>query len=1031
MNKLDLRTLLGALGVAVLLAATAHGQISTATVTGVITDPSHATIPGAHVQIINDHTGFTKAIVTGAGGRYTFDFLPLGSYTLTVGANGFRDLVRSGVSVAAAQVVRLDLQLELGAATQSVTISGAAPLLASETSNQLSTISNTAVEQLPQPKLNWTTLANIGTGVSMSVYNGPVKSGSGVTTLTMNGIAGEGMSYTLDGANASGTARDSVGIGSYYSPNVIQTVSFDSIQEVSINRGIAPASVSRTMSGDVNLITKSGTNQFHGDAYEVNSVAAYNARAQFLKTKPGFTFNQFGASVGGPIKKNKLFFFGSWEQVRNPGFQAINTNIPSPYLKSISPSVYAPLFKEYPSLPQPANNPTALTVQYIAAGDSIQNDINTTDRVDWYINPTNQLTVRYVFQKPFSEIASAVPWDQREFHFHNHMVNVTFTHSRPSWTASSRFAYNDTPDDRTDEGIYHTPEDEGVSIAGIVGFPQDEDSGALGYYWTGSEDIEMVRGRNTIQFGGIIERQAEAPFDFNTAQFSYPSLAAFLNNAPNKLEVTYALPRNQWVYFYQLGGYVQDDIKATPNLTLNLGLRYDVYTVVHQKNGQLYDRGIDPSRPYLGQGFGPFEPPCCTYGGDHNNFQPRVGFAWSLGARRKTVIRGGFGVEVAPYDWFASTINEDLASSTTPFRSDFNGTQLKAGNVAFPLPMSQFMQGVEAMQNAGAVAPFTDLPSFQTQDHNNPDPYTMQWMIQVQRGLGWGTVLDVGYVGNRGLKETLWRTENLPNRLTGIAPVPSFTTFTLSSPLDSSSYNSLQVSLTKRFEHGLLFGANYTYAHNTSYEGGEIAHAVQAAQDNNDIRADLGPTDFDIQNNFNADFVYQLQLPKWIGLHGRVSNFLIGGWQLSGTFTAQSGLPFTVGNPGSNYPADRADAIPGVTPYLSNYLSTLDYLNPAAFAKVPIDSLSGASGHDGTSKRNGYWYPGMWDLDSMVAKYYRITERARLEFHVDMFNTLNHTNLFGIQTSLNAINFGRFTSALPDSAGLTSRSLQIGARLEF
>lgn len=1020
MGKPNLRRMVTLLGFAVLATLTAHAQINTATLTGRVTDPSHAAIPEAHIQIVNENTGFAKATISDISGGYTFSFLPLGSYTVTVESSGFEKFKRTGVSLAAGEVLRLDLELKIGEATQAVTVSGAAPLINLATSNQLETISNIEVQQLPQPKLDWSTLTNLGTGITLAAYGGSIPAQAGDTTVIMNGITGDAMSFTLDGTNASGTARGT-SIGDYTHPNVINTVAADSIQEISVNKGITPASIGGTISGNVNLISKSGTNQFHGDAYEINSVAAYDARNQFLTNKAGFTFNQFGGSFGGPVKKDKLFFFGSYETVRSSGFTVINTNLPSPYLKSISPAVYAPLFDEYPSLSQPMNDPTALAVQYIAPGAAIQNDLNTTDRADYYISPSNQLTVRYVYAKPYKLDPSAAPGNPQVWQNHHDMINTNFVHSGGTWTASSRFGFS--PDSYSRNQLGLDKDYEGVDISGIVSFPAAEDGGYTGYYWTAMEDIQKVHGRHTIQFGGIVQRQSQNAIDLNTAYWIYSSLDNFLNNAPNELVVTYDYPHELPLYSDQLGAYVQDDIKATPNLTLNLGLRYDVFTVAHQPDGNLYNRGVDPTRPYLGQGFGDYLPPSSTYDPDHNNFQPRVGFALAVGSSRKTVIRGGAGVFVGPTDWFSGTLLEALPSGTIPFRSYFDQSQLAAGNVKYPLPRSEFIPALTAMQNAGVVAPFGKLPSSNTVSQNNPNPYTMQWMIQVEHELGWGTALSVGYVGNRGLKLMMDRRENLPDRISGIAPDPTFTTFTLASPIDSATYNSLQVNVRKQFEHGVTFQASYTHASNTTYCNGGVAGGC-FPQDNNSIRADLGPTPWDISNNFNASAVYQLHLPDWTRWRGRVSNFLIGGWQLSGIFIAQSGLPFTIGNPGSNYPADRADAVPGVNPYLTDYQSTLDYLNPSAFAEVPIAYASGASERAGTSKRDGYFYPGMWNLDSMMAKYFPITERMRLQIHVDMFNTFNHTNLSGLSSSLNAINFGQLTSA-------TSRSIQIGARLEF
>ncbi len=833
----------------------------------------------------------------------------------------------------------------------------------------------------------------------------------------MNGLPGEGMSITVDGSNAAGTL-DGPSIGFYTQPNVINTINTDAIQEVSMNSGILPASVGGTMSGNVNIISKTGTNRFHGDVYEMNSVAAYNARNQFLSTVPGFTFNQFGGALGGPIVKDKLFFFGSYEGVITHGFQVINTNVPSPYLRSMAPSIFKSLLAVLPNVPQPANNPTALNAQYITAGTAINNDMNTTDRVDYYLSSTNQLNVRYIHGQPYKVNPNVIVSNPQIWNANNDMVNGTFFHSRPTWTSSTRFGYNHVYYDRNQLGLASDLEQ--VGLSGIFSAGGAEDSRQLGYYWMLTQDFALTRGRHSIQFGGIVQRQKSNVLDRNTAAFTYSSLADFVSNTPSALQVTYDVPL-VGESSYQIGAYIQDDVKVTPNLTLNLGLRYDIFTVPQEKDGLLFNRGVDPARPQLGPGYGPYLPPSSIYNGDHNNFQPRIGFAWTLGASRKTVIRGGGGVFTMPTSMYTATRTEMQTGANIPFRVNFTRSQLIAANVVYPLPVDQFIPSLRAMQSAGILS--SQLASYTTQPQNNPNPYSIQWMLGVERELGWDTSVEVGYVGNRGIHEIIWLEQDLPARLTGAMVDPTFTPFIFSSPTDSSTYHAVQMSIKKRLKSGLMFQASYTHASDNAYCAGNLAGRCYP-QDNNNIRADYGPVNQDIRNNFNTSFVYEVPIPKWTGLTGRSSRLLLGGWQLSGILIAQDGLPFNIANPGSSYPADRADAVSGVDPYLNNYQSTLQYLNPAAFAKIPIVAVSGASARPGTSGRNAYFYPGMWNLDASFVKGFAITEKVRLQFRGDFFNSLNHTNLTGISGSLTASTFGKLTSA-------TSRSVQIGGRLEF
>jgi outer membrane receptor protein involved in Fe transport len=611
-------------GLAALSALAAFSQINTATLSGTITDPSRAMIATAVVEVRNESTGFVKNL-TAEGGEFTITFLPIGTYTVTVSAPGFQKLVRSGLQLAAGQSLKLDLQLQVGSVSETVSVSSEAPLLQTETTTQLRTLTTSEVRELPQAKLDWTALANLSSGIRTLPSSGAA---GGTGTISMNGITGEAMSITVDGTNAS-TDPEVPATGIYQQPNVINTLNTDAIAEVSIVKGILPASVGGTMAGNVNLISKGGTNTFHGDVFEFNSVSAENARNQFLKTKPRSTFNQYGGSIGGPILKDRLFFFGSYEGVRASRFQALTGNVPSPYLESISPPIYSSVFAVFPKVAQPANNPTALSVPYVGVGSVTQRDSHTAERIDYNISSYNQLALRYTRQDTYQLTPRLVASNRQSFKPRDDMYNANFTHSSSdgTWTSSSRFGYNRLYMLRVDEGFSQGLEGVGLS---------PWSSGGAEYYvlhgstTTYMEDISFTHGAHSVKFGGILQRMGTGRFDLNTAEMSYSTPSDFLANIPASVTITFDVPDSN-LSNYQYGGYVMDDYKVSPNLTLNLGLRYDYFSVPRERDGSLFNRGVDPNRPGLGPGFGPYLPPSSIYNGDFNNFQPRIGLAWSLG----------------------------------------------------------------------------------------------------------------------------------------------------------------------------------------------------------------------------------------------------------------------------------------------------------------------------------------------------------------------------------------------------------------
>jgi hypothetical protein len=997
----------GATAVFLMMVGAANGQTSTATLTGVVTDPTSAAIVNAQIQIRNQGTSVVEKTLSGDSGGFSFNFLPVGTYDLMVQAPGFQSLERKGLLFAAGQTLRLDLQLQVGGEIQSITVSGQEPLVQLSTSDQLHTITNRQVVQLPTPKLDWSGLMNLGTGMA-------VTSAIGSTAVAMNGMAGAAVNFTVDGTSASSNPEQP-SFGFYNQPNLINTVNMDAIEEVSVVKGIIPASVSGTLSGNVNIITKSGSNEFHGDAFELNAVSALNARNQFLSTRPRSTFNQFGGALGGPIVKGRLFFFGSYEGARLSAFRALTGTVPTPYLISMSPSIFAPIFGAYPKAPQPANA-TALTTTFTGTGSTVQNDHNGVGRLDYYLTPGNQVSFRYTRAQPFQNTPSLVSINPREFGAHDDMYNAEFRHSAGAWTSSTRFGWNHLYFTRVDKGF--DSDLQGVAFSGF-------NSGGSEFYvlkgntYTGVEDVAYNRGRHMIKFGGIAQRLQSGRLDLNTATFSYSSLADFQANIPSNTTITFDVPEFS-LHTYQYGAYVQDDFKVSSAFTLNIGMRYDYFTVPKERDGRLFSRGVDPKRPTLGGGFGPYSPPDSLYKGDFNNFAPRLGFAWALDGARKTVLRGGSGVFVSSRPLTSGPAVSVTAGPNIPFRSSFNRAQALAGGLGYPLLNAQFLPTLKRMQDLGVIS--REVASNNPVDFNNPQPYSIQWMLAVERELGFGSTLSVGYVANRSLKLTMRQAQNYPDRLTGRPADPTFSSFFLNTPLDSSTYHSLQTTLRKRFSRGLTFEANFTHASNTSLSDASVT-GQSSAQDSDNLRADHGPTPFQIRNNFNGNFIYELPFARWAG-KGRAAGLALGGWQLSGIVFAHDGGVVNIVNSSSAHPGDRADLVYGAPTLFDNYGRTLRYLNRAAFAAPPIVQVSGEQARPGTLGRNALYGPGMWNLDASVRKSFLITERVSLRLKADFLNAFNHTNLGGLVSNVANASFGQLTSA-------SARTMQIGARIQF
>jgi hypothetical protein len=988
-------------------------QSNTASVYGTIADSSKAIVPGADVTLTNQANGLIKTTTSNRVGQFTFNYIPVGVYALKVASNGFEAQEITGITLEAAQAIELDFQLKVQSVSQTVQVTSAEPLLDLASSEQRGNISNLQLSQLPVQKQDWTSLLKTSAGVAQITAQDAI-GGSGIV---MNGLPGASFNLTVDGTNAS-SQPDIPAFGFYQQPNIINTINNDAIQEVSLVRGIVPASVSGTMSGNVNIITKGGTNEFHGDLFEINDENLYNARNQFLKTRPRYTFNQYGGALGGPILRNKAFFFGSYEGARLSSLTVINANVPSPYLISISPAAFTPIFQAYPAPPaQPAGQPTALTVNINEASSQRQDDGNTVARLDYNLSANNIFTLRYTRARPIKFAPQIISIDPRVTTGHQDAYTGQWIHSGSNWSSNARLGYNRVRISRDDLGI--GSDFEALSFSG-VSTGGSELLIKAGSIYTAEEGVSYTFGRHTLQVGGIFQRMDEGRSDQNTTSLKYSSLSDFQANIPSSIQITFYIPPYA-LYFDQSGGYVQDDFKVSSRLTLNLGVRYDYWTVVKcEKPNCLFNRGVDPANPQWGGGFGPYRPENSVYNATRNDFAPRVGFSLGLGAKSDTVVRGGFGIFTNPHPLYNAAGLSQI-SATEPFRVTLNRAQGLAAGLKYPVPQASYGA---ILQNLTATGLLSTNFTNSTFDTNYPNPYSEQWLLDVQHMLPWRTALDVAYVGNRGLHENIVEDANLPSRATGIAPDPTVSEFSYYYAGDASNYNGLQVELTKRFEGGLSLGANYTYSKALALEQAGLLLETPP-QDNGNIRADYGRTPFDVRNNFVAHGLWDLPVSRWTHTSGRLVTELIDGWQVSGVFSANDGFPLNLTNGNSSYPSDRPDPVAGVSPYIGGYnLGHLQYLNKAAFVNPAIVPASGAQARGGLLARDFANQPGYMDLDASLAKTVHFSERIKLQLRMDAFNALNHTNLSGLQTNTSSGSFGQLTSA-------TARTLQIGGRLIF
>jgi hypothetical protein len=967
-------------------------QVTTATIYGSILDQSGAAVPNAAATLVHEGTGSSSSVKSNSQGQFTVPLLAAGSYAVTVEANGFKTSRQSGLTLTAGQQLQLDIRLDVGNVSETVSVTAEAPILTTTTAEDRNTLGATEVRELPTPRRDWTNLLQIGNGIATAGTGG----------LTLNGLPPAGFRLTVDGTDAEGDP-ELPSLSLYQGFAYIKGVSLEAISEVSVAKGIASAEIAHTMAGNVNLITRSGTNEFHGSLFENNQTENYAARNQFLAAKPPLVLNQFGGSLGGPIVRNRVFFFGVYEGYREKAFRSINGNVPTAEFRERALAAvpgYKPYFDMFP-LPNTPVQPGAVTGFFQGAGANSSSDNHAVVRGDYHINSSNVLSARYTRGRPIRDVPR-VTTNNQTFSGLSEVGTLSFTHIRPTWTNETRFGYNRNDVTRVDNIFtLQVP-----GIGGNLGFSNNGESLFKGGSTKSFEDVVAVtKGRHSVRFGGILLLRDSGRFNIEMPDIRFATADDFLANRVLQAQVTWGVNPFKMTNF-ALGGFVQDDFRVSRRLMLNLGIRYDYIGVPNERDDRLFNRG----GPF---GFGPLRPADSIYDADYKNFSPRVGFAWTVDQSNKTVIRGGSGFFVQAHNLFGGPVETVRNAIDEPSRFIFTRTDVDRLGLRYPITNANTLQYVKDPN-----APWSNT-SINT---NFPNPYSIQWNLSLQREITRDLAFETAYVGTRGIKLNMVRDQNQVDRITG-ARNPAFGQFRYYDTSESSHYHAWQSSIRKRFSADFLINVHYTYANNMSYGEGDLLLPTTAPpQDLDNIRAEKGPTPFDVRHRVVSDFLYELPFLRWSGRSGRGSQLLLGGWQFSGILSALTGTPITLTQPSSR-PGSRPDYVGGEA-INSNYVETLQYLNTSAFVRVPIIAASGATARPGNVGRNSVRQPGAWSLDLGLAKNLNFTERWRFQFRAEMFNSLNHTNLAGLSNNISSANFGRLTSA-------NARVVQLNGRLSF
>jgi hypothetical protein len=1037
----------------------AFGQDINATLRGTVHDSSGAVIAGAAVKITSNERGISRSVVTNGSGDYVVAELAPESYAVSAVAAGFQSQTRKDFVLQVGQEARLDFTLQVGQATEHVEVTGSAPLIQSEDQSIGDVVDEKKVRELPLNGRNAFTLALLAANAFGAI---------GTTTPSVSGNPSVNNNYLLDGIQNNDRTTGSPA----------QKPTVDGIQEFRVLTGTYQAEYGRQSGGQIIMTTKSGSNSLHGTSYEFFRNNNLDSRGFFSQTTlPPFTRNQYGGSLGGRIQKNKTFFFLTYEGLgakqvsigkttvptlleRGGNFSELSAPITVNGIKTtqLLPSQINPVSEvllQYWPLP----NTGGLTNNYISTTVSPQQTNQFSGRIDRVISANNNLFVSYQFYNSYSFSASTIPGFGTGVPARTQAVSLTDDHIfTPALVNELRIGYNrwyalDLQQDNAlgdviqqlglpqggPNGFAPTgPQTGGVPSISVTGFagigsgqnlPQSREDNTFNYV----DALTWTHGSHTLKFGADIEHfykhsyfvtSGRGGFTFN-GQFTGNAFADFLSGGIRTSANGLGDP-NQDPYTTAAGMYAQDDWKVSRNLTLNIGLRYELFDPQKERvnkldtfdlnNGTLLDGqgqafGVNSVTGALVQ-VGTANLGDTIYNEPHKNFAPRFGFAYRVGKDNRTVVRGGYGIF---YDQLV--VGNGLYQNYglgPPYVLTTNYTNTTTNA---PVTWSNpFPAGV----SAGSISPFGVNP-------NLPTPYRQQWSFGVQREVIRDLLLDVSYLGSNGdhlpLRYNINQPTPGPGAIQARRPFPAWATVDWLDDVGTSSYNALTVRLERRYTNGLSFLSSFVYS--KALDLGTTASSGTNPQNPLDLAAEWGPSTFNAKFHYVASVVYELPFGKgrhWMRAAPSWVDAVAGGWEVTGIITLQTGNPFNVttsddiSNTGG---ADRPFVVGN--PNLSNP-TILKWFNTAAFSNI----VPGGGYAYGNAGRDILAGPGLQNFDLGLFRNIRLTERFRMQVRWEAFNALNHANFSNPTADANSSSFGQISST-----STSNRDVQFGVKVLF
>ncbi len=1135
-----------------------HAQFDSAEVLGAVKDPSGAVVPGATVMLTNPAKGITVTRQADESGNYDFTNVQPGEYTVTVQAAGFNSSITDRFTVNVGARQRVDIGLKLGADTESITVSGAASQLETDTSDRGQTIQAAEAVTLPLNGRSYADLSKLVPGVHQSllgVTSNPPRDAS----YNVNGLNSQLNNFELDGIDNNAYQEANQGFS-----NQAYIPSPDAIQEFKVQTDNYSAEFGRAGGAIINATVRTGANAFHGGAYEYLRNTDLNAFGPFYGTgvKPTLVQNQFGGTFGGRVIKDKLFFFVDYEGLRSVAHLLTTANLPTqaelgglftsdgtssgtpipvnnPYTGAVYANGQVPLndpninpvalaaFKNLPAPNIPGAALTANNFQYLPATTDFENKGD--GRADFAVNPRQSGFFRYsqrsasLFQPPnISGLAGG------------NSAGTIFAHTRqiaagynwilsPTSILEARFGETWTQSGKTPAligqpnllvGIPNVPQDPalggGLNTQTVTGFTQFGTSASALQFTNPTQanpkvNYTWIKGKHSLKIGYEYGWLSQAISDFhpkfgsdtysgqyssagaattvqaaNLSDFLFGARSNYALNAPN--EVNYL---RHWHF-----GYIQDDWKALPNLTINAGLRYEFMSPYYEQDNKIlnYDpvnnqliqagTGTDVHSTIPGHVYnlhyvgGSSLADRALINPDYKDFAPRLGFSYQ--ARPGTVVRGGYGISYAYLFRFGG---EGLLAYNGPdnYSATLPVNQTPGQGICTSLtqdPTTCFRRMQDGYQtNFAGPSNFTTVRA-QTRytPKNFSTPYVQAYHLSVQQQLPLQMTLEIAYIGNHGVHIptladynqartctaaeissgacTATGTASLLNR----RPIANFTDILTETSADFLTYNSLQTKLVRRFANGFFLINSFTWsqAYSLSSADLETSNGDSAVVNIRNVVGDRGPAGYNQPLNDTTSFIYDLPFGKG-QRYGSASpaplQQLLGGWELTGTNVVASGVPLNLAyTANSNQVVSTTSAAYSLRPNLVStsaavYGHTLTKTNSAVGGFLNIAAVSAPAGSQlfGNAGRNNLRGPAFAQFDLSAHKRFTLMSEAKtLEFRIEAFNVLNATNYIAPATNIGTVSatgvlnpsgsFGQFSGS---SSVFPSRQVQMALRLAF